>query len=209
MKIINQLEKIYKTLEIDHEGWLLNIEENSSVPDELDIILEKDFNMKYLGNGCCRRVYYDKSTNTVFKFGSKHSNRTEWNFYQSLLKRLKGLFAQPLEISRGSLVLQMEYIDTIIEDLFPLNSPKADKHGAVIKITDLVKKSKLDKIVHDIHPGNIGVNKDKEIKIIDYGFIGRDIMPSVKRIKKNLRKLRIPKGYKGPILYEKILPTTR
>lgn len=194
--------KIETIVEIFHQqGWRLTSKDL------------KKLDLRLLGSGVSRVVYLDKKTKKVYKttFGNVDANRTEWNFYRALPKHAKHLFAKPLAISKCGAVMEMEFVDTILDDIY---EPLDVDNDINEKVQTRLRHLGIAKWVCDLHNGNIGVKKDRSIKIVDYGFLGVNF--SIKtfrqiksRLKRNKRLARTNSGLvkltKGQ--YEKILST--
>lgn len=127
----------------------------------------KSLKLRFLGKGISRSVYYNRRTRTVFKVGMKFANRSEWNFYRLLPTNVKNLFARPTALSACGSVLEMEFVDFVFDTF--------DCSAISFKLCNTVdrklKKLKLYDIVTDIHPANIGVDKNRKVKIVDYASL--------------------------------------
>lgn len=169
--------------------------------------------LKLLGCGCSRTAYLDKKTNRVYKVGTAAANRTEWGFYRALPKHARELFAKPLAISRCGQVLEMEFVDTILDDIY---DPMHSEHLINEKTHTRLRYLGIDNWIVDLHNGNIGIKKNRSVKIVDYGFLGVNCTTKTfRQIKSRLkRNKRLAKSNSGLIKltrgqYEKILSTTR
>ncbi len=148
---------------------------------------------EYLGSGISRRAYYDKRSKKVFKVGDAGCNTAEWNFYRSLPAKARKLFAKPTQISKCGRVLEMEYVDIIIENIEGYRDDDYDwenplDHPAITKAMAKLRKLGIEDIVYDIHNGNVGITKSRQVKIVDYACLDDDLDSwDIKQIKKTLK----------------------
>ena len=99
----------------------------------------------------------------VFKVGDRDANLNEWGLWNALPKSHRAFFAKVYGISNDGKVLAMQYIERTWSnnpDLIERLSDKTCKLLCDIGLRD---------IMSDIHEGNIGLDANNHIKVLDYG----------------------------------------
>lgn len=118
---------------------------------------------KYLGSGISREVYFDPRTKIAFKVGDCEANLTEWTLWNALPKSHRAFFAKVYGISNDGTVLAMQYIERTWNNS-PTLMEELDR-----PTRKLLCDIGLHDMMGDIHEGNIGLDVNNHIKVIDYG----------------------------------------
>jgi hypothetical protein len=135
---------------------------------------KEKFGLKFVGIGVTRLVYKKLYSKEVIKVASK-ANLAEYALYRAFDNcKMQSLLAKCNEISKDGVVLTQEYLSKDIPDYLlggtvDQGNAWTDFQTELESLFKFIKNFTKDKYtICDIHPGNIRVNKNWELKIIDY-----------------------------------------
>ncbi len=159
----------------------------SLIQDEVQELWEhsdkiaKKFKLKLLSiDGTTRITFKEKCSRTVIKVGYPSHNKAEYSAYKSLEHSSLGdLFAPCLKISRDGFALEMSYISKAIPQakgehywfnpIFVKLRDRLESHFS------FVKKFNIYSWGADFHEENMRVERNGDIKVIDYSNLLVDI----------------------------------
>jgi len=131
---------------------------------------------EFIGRGVSR-VVYSLGDRYVLKYNRRYSafgsNKTEFDFFNSLYEKgekISSYFAKPVYISHNEKFMIMEKMETTLSQFCHMNKLNyALVEEVEMKVKNIKREIRDSGLsVNDLHEKNIMLDKNGEIKIVDY-----------------------------------------